>query len=456
MKTVLFFAHECAPYNRPESTIGAQRPAKFAKFLPRSGWRAIVLCADARASEPPRPGEIEARVLTALDDAAADRSVIIPIPPMRSDGLLDYVWRRVSGRQGRVWSAIRKPLTLAKFFTGDYSQNWQPSARIAARIVGFRTRIDACVGEHSPDAGIFLARWFAEQYRIPWVADFRDAILFGQPVFFRPVLAPVVRRRLRTAARVINVTPPCVAMDSHILRRPVALIPNGFDPDEFRERTPERTDGRFLVVLAGSVWVREGIELFLDGLRILLERLGRDAHAIRFRYIGDAAAAVREAAARVGIESYVDSGERVPRADALEHVRSADILLVLPPAGFRDPYWDRGGYPGKVFEYLGARRPILTVPGDGGVLDELLTRTRTGVAASTPLEIAERLAEAFAQWRSEGRVRYDPDASEVAEFTRPRAAERLAALLTEVISNTASRAVGSAVATKSAMVIQGS
>ena len=299
------------------------------------------------------------------------------------------------------------------------------------------------MGEHSPDAGIFLARWFAEQYRIPWVADFRDAILFGQPVSLRSTLAPVVRRRLRTAARVINVTPPCVAIDSQILRRPVALIPNGFDPEEFEGQTPERANGRFLVVLAGSVWMPANVDLFLSGLRILLDRLGRDAHAIRFRYIGNAAAVVREAAARLGVESYVQVHGHVPRDDALAQVRSADVLLVLPPVGFRDPYWDRGGYPGKVFEYLGAQRPILAVPGDGGVLDELLTRTRTGVSASTPLEIAERLGEAFAQWGSNGRVRYDPDANEVAEFTRPRAAERLAALLNDVVSNPASRAIGS-------------
>jgi glycosyltransferase involved in cell wall biosynthesis len=442
LKTVLLFAYACAPYNRPESTIGAQRPAKFAKFLPRSGWRAIVLCADARASESPTDGEIEARVHTALD-APSDHSVIIPVPPMRSDGLLDHVWRRVSGRQGGVWSVIRRPLTLAKFFTGDYSQNWQPSARIAARLVASRTRIDVCLGEHSPDAGIFLARWFAEQYRLPWVADFRDAVLFGQPLFLRSILAPVVRRRLRTAAHVINVTPPCVAIDSQVLRRPVTLIPNGFDPEEFQGRAPERADGRFLVVLAGSVWQPASVELFLSGLRLLVDRLGTAADLVRFRYIGDAAAMVRDTAARLGVESYVEATRRVPRHDALEQVRSADLCVILPPVGFRDPYWDRGGYPGKVFEYFGARRPILAVPADRGVLDELLTRTRTGVTASTPPEIADRLGEAFTQWRSHGRARYDPDPSEVAEFTRVRGAERLAALLNDVVMNPTSRAIGS-------------
>ena len=37
-RCVLVFAHECAPYNRAESMIGAQRPAQFAKYLPEFGW----------------------------------------------------------------------------------------------------------------------------------------------------------------------------------------------------------------------------------------------------------------------------------------------------------------------------------------------------------------------------------------------------------------------------------
>ena len=41
LKTVLLFAHECAPYHHAERTIGAQRPAQFAEHLPEFGWRAI-------------------------------------------------------------------------------------------------------------------------------------------------------------------------------------------------------------------------------------------------------------------------------------------------------------------------------------------------------------------------------------------------------------------------------
>lgn len=433
MRTLLVFAYACAPYHRAESTIGAQRPASFAKYLPRFGWRAIVLCADARASDPPSDRELDARVLAGLESAGLNDSVIIPLPAMRSNGALDRVWRRVAAKKGGLWSVTRKPLTLAKFLTGDYSQNWQPSARHAARTIAAHADVDACLGEHSPDAGIFLAKWFARRYRVPWVADFRDPMLFGHPAYLRPVLAPIARRRLRSAARIVNVTPSFVAIDSRMLRRSVTLIPNGFDPEEFAGPVPARTAGRFLMVLSGSVWVPSHIDLFLSGLRGLVDRLGEDAAPIQFQYIGDAAPIVRDAVARWGLQSHVEARGRVPRDEALALVRSADLLVILTPAGFADPYWDAGGYPGKIFEYFGARRSILAVPGDRGVLDDLLKRTRTGVTASSPTEITARLGEALRDWRLRGRVCYDPDPDELAEFTRPRAAERLAAVLNDVV-----------------------
>ena len=52
LRTALFFAYECAPHHRAESTMGAQRPAQFAKHLPEFGWRALVL---RRQSTPHGP-----------------------------------------------------------------------------------------------------------------------------------------------------------------------------------------------------------------------------------------------------------------------------------------------------------------------------------------------------------------------------------------------------------------
>jgi hypothetical protein len=443
VRTALFFAYACAPYNRPESTIGAQRPAKFAKYLPRFGWRAIVVCDDAGAP-PVDLARIPAIVDQALNDLRPDASLIVPVPAMTHDGALDQVWRWAAHekRRGFLWDAVRRPLTLAKFFTGDYSQSWQPAARAAALALARRVTVDACVGEHSPDAGLFLARWFSERYRTPWIADFRDPFLFGHRVGLRPLLTPFARRMVRTASHVIEVTPPGVEIDSRLFGRSVELIENGFDPEEFEGALEPRRDGRFEIALTGSIWIPSDLEQFFRGMALLRSRRGAEATSMRFRYVGGDHQIVSELARRVGVESLVESQGRVPRAEALRLTRQADVLLVISPLNHPDPYWAAGAYTGKVFEYLGARRPILAVPAGNRPLEALLARTGAGSSASTPEEIAAHLERAWEQWRSSGVYAYTADDAAIAEYSRVRSAEKLAALLDDSVSSvgTASQA----------------
>src|SRR5581483_9749703 len=184
----------------------------FAKYLPEFGWRAVVLCCDHRA-----PGQgiaadsaIEEHVARALQEGEAECSVVIPLRPLPWDGMLDRAWRRVqtsNGGAGMLRRSVRKALTMAKFATGDYSQAWQPVARRAADVVARSAQVDACVGEHTPDAGLFLGRWFSARYDVPWVADFRDPILRPFSPAARRIYRPIARRLVSTAARTIAVTP---------------------------------------------------------------------------------------------------------------------------------------------------------------------------------------------------------------------------------------------------------
>src|SRR5687768_237629 len=113
-KTVLIFAHECAPYHRLQSTVGAQRPAQFAKYLPAAGWRAIVLCCDAT-----RRGDATAADSSALSKSIAEQirnadpreSMVIATPSLPFDGMLDRSWRHFLPRNGdrsAVRDALRK------------------------------------------------------------------------------------------------------------------------------------------------------------------------------------------------------------------------------------------------------------------------------------------------------------------------------------------------------------
>lgn len=440
LRTVLIFAHECAPYNAPTSTIGAQRVAQFAKHLPSFGWRAIVICCDAGARGAGLSHDDESRIEELVRASRRDESLIVPTPSLAWDGLLDRWWRasmRGSSRaaQRLLW---RKPLTALKQLTyGDYSSAWQPCARRAAEIVMRSERIDACIGEHTPDAGVLLARWFADRTGVPWVADFRDPVLRPFPPALRLLYLPRIRSVLSTAAHVVNVNDHLADLDREMLGRPATSIPNGFDPDEFVRAEPSSPHEAFTIVYCGNLNPDiQTIAPFFEGLRIASAKLpNHGSGGLRFVYRGQSDAYVSDLARRIGVGDMVDAGAHVPREQALQLLQSADALLLLSITGRlqEDRYFVRGLHPAKTFEYFGARRPILCIPGDGGMLDELIRETRTGVVLADPAAIADHLLASHLRWQSGAAAAYEPNDEIVRQFTRERLTGMLAVLLDRLV-----------------------
>lgn len=416
--------------------MGAQRPAGFARHLPAFGWRAIVLCCDSTqrrtATENDLP-EIAARATEAVRRGADQTSVVMPTPSLRWDGIVDHLWTAASNdnQPGALKRFVRKTLTAAKYLTGDYSQAWQPCARRAAEAIATEVKVDACIGEHSPDAGLFLARWFSRKYGVPWVADFRDPILRPLTPLARALYKPQARRLLRSAAGVIDANRVWAELDQELWARPTWSIPNGFEADEFAAPLPTVRNDKVTVVYTGNIRPAQKIEVFLEGMALVKQALGPAvADNLRLIYRGGVSDTLLNASSRIGVQDLVDCGDRIARDQSLALQRRADMLLLLSLNGSEtDIYLRNGLYPGKAFEYFGARRPILCVPGDGGLLDNLIQETRTGVILHTPQAVADYLIQAIAERQHERAVPYQPDEDAVTRYTRQRLTGKLADVL---------------------------
>jgi len=298
-------------------------------------------------------------------------------------------------------------------------------------------RIDACIGEHTPDAGVLLARWFAGLTGVPWIADFRDPVLRPFPLNLRLRYLPRIRSLLSTAAHVVNVNDYWADLDRQMLGRPTTSIPNGFDPDEFlRGEMPPRSSA-FTIAYCGNLNPRiQTIGPFLEALRIVAAKLPDNESAeVRFVYRGNSAAYVRDLARKVGVTSMVDADVYIAREQAIRILQCADMLLLLSTAGRaqHNKYFVHGLYPAKTFEYFGAQRPILCIPGDRGMLDELIRDTRTGVVLAEPPGIAEYVLESHRRWQSGPSTAYEPNEALVRQFTRKHLTKRLAGLLDSLV-----------------------
>ena len=378
-----------------------------------------------------------ALVEKALVKAAPDGSVIIPTPSLQHAGVVDRLWRSATTSARKLslpWSMFRRILTSAKFLTGDYSQNWQPIARAVAVEVSRRTAIDCCIGEHSPDAGLFLARWFSKEYGVPWIADFRDPALRNYRGLPWQALRALLKWQLRTASMLVNVTPRWTQTDQQDFGRPCHCIPNGFDPDEFATRTGTSENGALTITYAGNIHGGtidpfRGIRLFLCGLAQVGRENSTDVEpAILFKYVGGMHAAVADLAHDCGASDRVIASPGIARDDAIHQLLMSDLLLLISIGQPKEEsrYYRHGFYPGKVFEYFGVGAPICCVPGDNGQLDELLATTGTGTVLKDAKQVRDFLERQLALKRAGKTLPHSPRKEVVARYTRANLAGKLA------------------------------
>jgi len=94
---------------------------------------------------------------------------------------------------------------------------------------------------------------------------------------------------------------------------------------------------------------------------------------------------------------------KVSHAEAIKAQKESQLLWLLD---WDDPD-ELGVHPGKIFEYLGARRPIIATGGvKGNVVDELIKGAQSGYHAIDVQETEQVLEMCYREWKETGRVEY--------------------------------------------------
>src|SRR5262249_40262933 len=138
---------------------------------------------------------------------------------------------------------------------------------------------------------------------------------------------------------------------------------------------------------------------------------------------------VRESLAAQGLAQAVEHTPSLPHSEAVRRTAAAQVLLI---AVNRTP-GARGIVPGKCYEYLAARRPVLCIgPVDG---DAAAVLRETGAGTTVDFDDLDgtvaALRDLYARFRT-GRLSVESRGLE--RYSRDRQAGRMAALLDEIVA----------------------
>lgn len=194
----------------------------------------------------------------------------------------------------------------------------------------------------------------------------------------------------------------------------------GYERGKFEDASTESFDS-FTITYAGSFY--EGwIEPydFLAGFGTFLES-HPDAD-VEAHFYGDWSPAYTEAAHEAGVWDHVVTHDPIPHEDLVPVLKGSDALLYV---GGDDPGNARN-IPSKMWDYIGARAPILAIVDPEFRVADFVQEQSLGTVAPTgdPEAVAAGLAALY-----DGTYGYVPDETVFDRYTRERTAERFAASL---------------------------
>ena len=352
----------------PSPLVGARRPGAMAKYLGLAGHRVTVLTSSA-SGRGPVPGA--GRVVRTRDLLAS---------PMN--------WRRANLEilQGKREQTYGKASLLERLLVPDLSLvGWVPFALTRALELRRGESFD-CVITTSPPASAHLIGAALRSLGTPWVADLRDGWTFDPPRPAWPtrpqaaVDALLEGAALRRADRVIAVTRPIAFDLERRLGVPVTVITNGFDPGERRAQDgPTLDPARHSLVHTGRMnVVGRSPTAFFEGLHEYLRRRPDGARRLEVVLAGPVSAEQHAHLADRRLEGLVRSVGSLEHPTTLALQRRADTLLVLAEGNEVRP--SRSIATGKLFEYLGARRPVLVL-GEDSEAARIVRDAGAGMAA---------------------------------------------------------------------------
>ncbi len=367
---ILLVTYFFPPYN----TMGAVRTGATAKYLIELGHEVTVISASPQALTPDLDLEIPRDRVTYtpwLGRPSLKRARDTAPAP---EG--DTADRRLLGALARK---IYWELTIP-----DQQLGWLPFALCAARAAIRSGDVDIILASASPLTSLLVGCSASRHSGVPWVAELRDAWMdhpYRPHFVFRDCLeAPLERRTLASAAGLVGVTAAQAA--GLRLKYPglVKVVHNGYEPHEIPAHAP--APGVFLIRYTGSMYEEMRVP---HPLFRAIRQLDDAVLPVRVEFYGSDLAHVEKAATEEGVSDIVRCFAKVPRREALQLQRNADVLLLASTP------LERAGLPGKLFEYMNARRPILVVGCPDGEAADLVRSTGCGFAAGGIGDLSARL-----------------------------------------------------------------
>jgi len=361
-------------YWPPAGGAGVQRWLKFSKYLPEFGWKPIILTVDPdRASYPQRD---ESLLKEVSDEVEVFRTNSFePLQIYAKAVGKDRV--PYGGFSNEKSNSSFSRFLRGNFFIPDARRGWNRYAIAKAREILASRDIDTIITTGPPQSTHLIGLSLKRQLGIKWGVDLRDPwtdIYYNEKMLRTPWAerrdAKLEEQTLRESDFCITVSNGFAELFNQKVKRKYHVITNGFDEQDLIEvNTGElQKSDKLIISYTGTISDIYQPDVFFQALSGFKD-------PFELRIAGSISEGVRKKIEEYGIAKSVNYLGYLTHADALKEMSRADLLLLISPKVKNS----KGIIPGKLFEYLAFRKPILAIGEDeDGDIERILRETGAG------------------------------------------------------------------------------
>ncbi|MEI7473368.1 MAG: glycosyltransferase [bacterium] len=398
-------------YFPPTQGIGTVRPEGTAKYLEKLGYKVTVL------------------TITAENSAYIEKYNTLRVPCPQ--------FLRATKQKGfinKIKRFFERQFKDILFFPDDRCKWIEPAVKAASELIE-KERPCAIISSSSPYTVHVIAHKLKEKFNIPWIADLRDpwsqTIYYDHSFWRRPIDALYELKILGTAdvLTVISDGQKDFLQKLHKTKN-IKAVTNGFDPEKVPTVSVE-LDKKLSILFAGTFYLKyQKPELFFEALGELIAEGLIDDNKIEVNIYTGYYEEIQKLINNAKLEKVAKQFGRVDHETILQKQRSAQVLWLCNLELNKDNF---GCLPGKMYEYLTMKRPILLVGGDKN--DELSRRLKeTGVSyvAHTKNEVKSSLLDMYKEFEENGFIKYKGIPDIVNSYSHEKMAEKFASIIEEI------------------------
>jgi glycosyltransferase involved in cell wall biosynthesis len=374
-KNVLIITYYWPPAGGP----GVQRWLKFVKYLPDFGVQPYVYVPE----NPTYP------ILDAgLEKEISKQAIIVKTKILEPYQLASFFSKK---KTKNISSGIipnqKKQTSLEKFllwirgnvFIPDARFLWiKPSVTFLDKYLQ-ENNIDTIITSGPPHSLHLIGLQLSKNNKnLNWIADFRDpwtTIGYHKELklsaYAKKKHKSLEKEVLQSANQILVTSKTTKTEFQEITNKPITVITNGYDIEKVENVV---LDKKFSLAHIGSFLSQRNPKILWESLSELLLEIPDFKNDLEIKLIGAVSQEVLSTITDFKIDSFVHNLGYVSHSDAVFYQRNSQILLLIEI----DSPDTKSIIPGKLFEYMVSKRPIIAIGPKDSDFAEIIKQTNTG------------------------------------------------------------------------------